>query len=97
VPRNILEAANLVILGGQIKERVRYQEDQIERAINRNVRKAANRHRDGVTAWLLVELRDHPLRGVDSMGRQASSDERYRHPPCTDREFEDRPARGEIG
>jgi hypothetical protein len=69
VPRHVLEAAHLVGLTRQVKERIEHHEDQIERALHADVGKVPNRHRDGATARLLAELRDHGLRGVDTVHR----------------------------
>ena len=85
------------LLVEQVEERVVDDVDQPVGARDRHLGEVADRHRDGVAAGLLAELRDHVGREVDALDGDPAGRERKPDPAGADGELERRPVGGQPG
>jgi len=60
--RDVAEALNLFVLGGQVRDRVAHEVGELERPGHPGGREVADRHADVVRARLRLQLRDHGRR-----------------------------------
>ena len=85
---DVLEAADLIVLGQQVEERVEHDIDQAVGARHSDIGEVADRDVDLIASRLRPKLRDHRLREVDAVDADAGRRERQRDPAGADRELE---------
>lgn len=85
-----MEARDLVVLRGQVADRVEDEVDERELPVDAHGGEVADRRHDLLRARFLAELGDHRFREVDAVHANASLRERERHPTGTDAELERR-------
>lgn len=88
VDRRIGEACDLVVLGGEVADRVEHEVDEAERALDQGAGHVADRHRQLAPPGLPTQLADHRLRQIDSADLDAAPGERQRDPSGPDRKLE---------
>ena len=92
----LIKARHLLVLRRQVHDRVRDQVDNGERALDRRRGEVADCHGDMLRARFRTEPRDHRLRQIDPVHRDAALRKRQRDPAGADAEFERVTGPGEI-
>src|SRR5947207_3622765 len=85
---NVAKASDLCVLRCQHEEGVEHDEDERERAVDRNVGHIADRDRDALAAGLLAHLLDDRRRGIDAVNLDATRSERERDSARANTELE---------
>jgi hypothetical protein len=88
VAGHVLKAGDLLVLGGQVHDRVPQQVGEPERPLDPGGGEVADGHADAVAARLGPELGHHLRRQVDPVHRHPPPAERDRDPPGPDAELE---------
>ena len=90
VDKNVAKTAQLVLLTEQREERIEHDVDQAIRALDRDVRKIARRHRNLCPTWFGAHLGDHRFGGIDTVYAHTVCGEWERHPSGADAQLERR-------
>src|SRR4029453_8670520 len=86
--RNVVKGLDLLLLGGEVGDRVAAQVDQPKRPARPRSREVANSDVDGGGTFPPSKLRDHGRRQFNALHSNASPTEGQRDPASTDAEFE---------
>jgi hypothetical protein len=90
------EARHLLVLRGQVRDRVEHEVGELEDAVDPRPREVPDRDSDPLRAGLRAKLLEHRLGDVDAVHRHASPAERKCNPPGADPELEGRAVAGQL-
>lgn len=97
VRSDVAETFDLLVLGGQVRDRVAQKVCERERSVHLSRREIADRDADVGCSLLLLQLGDHGGRELDPVHGNSPPAERQRDASRTDAELEGRAASCQVG